>query len=249
MIIIKFGGSVICDKEKPFSFNKKTVEEIVDEIAIFYPEKKFIIVHGGGSFGHPLAKKYRIRDGLNEKNIIGICKTHEAMLMLNKLIVEIFLNKNLPAFPFPPSAIFIMEKGEIIDGWVKNIEEMLNKNFIPILFGDVAIAREKGVDILSGDQIITYLAKKLKPEKVIFLMDVDGIFDRNPMEKDAKLIELINEEIKIEADTGKFDVTGGIRNKIEEALKMPCQVYFINGMVRGNIVKAIKGEKVGTVKI
>ena len=249
MIIVKFGGSVICNKEEPFSFNEKIVEMLVDEIAQFYPKKKFIIVHGGGSFGHPLAKKYEIRKGLNEKNIIGVCETHQAMLELNKKIVQKFLEKNLPAFPIPPSSIFIIEKGSIVDGWIKSIEEMLNRSFIPILFGDVAIAKDKGIDILSGDQIITYLANKLNADKVIFLMDVDGIYDRNPKEKGAKLIEKIDGKIKIQWEKKKFDVTGGIKNKIEEALKMPCKVYFINGTKKGNLTKAIKGEKVGTVKI
>ena len=126
---------------------------------------------------------------------------------------------------------------------------MLNRSFIPILFGDVAIAKDKGIDILSGDQIITYLANKLNADKVIFLMDVDGIYDRNPKEKGAKLIEKIDGKIKIQWEKKKFDVTGGIKNKIEEALKMPCKVYFINGTKKGNLTKAIKGEKVGTVKI
>ncbi|MEM2715383.1 MAG: acetylglutamate kinase, partial [Candidatus Thermoplasmatota archaeon] len=52
MIIIKIGGSVISNKEKPFSFNEKIVEQIAEEIKYFYPEKKFLIVHGGGSYGH-----------------------------------------------------------------------------------------------------------------------------------------------------------------------------------------------------
>lgn len=248
MIIVKFGGSVISNKEEPFSFNEKIVEKLIEEIAQFYPEKKFIIVHGGGSFGHPLAKKYKIREGLNEKNKIGICETHQAMFELNKKIIQKFLEKNLPAFSLSPSSIFIIENGEIVDGWIKSIEEMLNKNFIPVLFGDVAIAKDKGIDILSGDQIISYLANKLRPEKVIFLMDVDGIYDRNPKEKNAKLIEKLNEKIKFDWEEKKFDVTGGIKNKIDEALKMPCKVYFINGMKKGNLTKAIKDEKVGTIK-
>ncbi len=189
MIIIKFGGSVISNKEKPFSFNEKVVDMLIGEIAQFYPKKKFIIVHGGGSYGHPLAKKYKIREGLNKKNMVGICKTHEAMLELNKKIVQKFLEKSLPAFSLPPSSIFIIENGEVIDGWIEIVKEFVNKNFIPVLFGDVAISKDKGIDVLSGDQIISYLANKLLPEKVIFLMDVNGIYDRNPKEKMQNLLK------------------------------------------------------------
>ena len=248
MIIVKLGGSVISNKNKPFSFNENVVENLAEEISQFYPEKKFLVVHGGGSFGHPLAKKYELRKGLNEERKVGFSYTHEAMLELNKKIINIFLEKNLPAFSVSPSSIFLIEKGEIVDGWLKIIEELLDKDFIPVLFGDVAIAKDKGIDILSGDQIISFLANKMKPEKVIFLMDVDGIYTKSPEEKDAELIEVIDEKLKPEGKAGVYDVTGGIKNKIEQALKMPCQVYFINGMIKGNLTKAIKGEKIGTRK-
>ena len=79
-------------------------------------------------------------------------------------------------------------------------------------------------------------------------MDVNGIYDRNPKEKNAKLIEKLNKKIEIKVKEKEFDVTGGIRNKIEQALKMPCKVYFINGTKKGNLEKAVKGEKIGTRK-
>ncbi|WP_394325324.1 hypothetical protein [Thermococcus sp. JCM 11816] len=34
-------------------------------MAEFYPDEKFVIVHGGGSFGHHYAKEYSIREGLS----------------------------------------------------------------------------------------------------------------------------------------------------------------------------------------
>jgi len=248
MIILKLGGSVISNKGKPFSFREDVVKNIAEEMAEFYPEKKFLLVHGGGSYGHPLAKKYGIREGFSEERRVGFSRTHQAMIELNKKIVDIFLDKNLPAFSISPSSIFIMNDGEIMDACFKVIEEMLKKNFIPVLFGDVSLSYNKGMDILSGDQIISFLSEKLMPEKVIFLMDVDGIYDKNPEEKDARLIDILEEEISFEGKAGIFDVTGGVKNKVEEAMKMKCPVYFINGMVRGNLTKAIEGKRVGTCK-
>lgn len=248
MIILKLGGSVISNKNKPFSFNKRVVSNIADEIAEFYPEKDFIVVHGGGSFGHPLAKKYEIRKGLNSENKkTGFSKTHLAMLDLNKKIVEIFIEKNLPAFPVAPSSVFFVENGEICEGFFKIIEKYLERKFIPVLFGDVALAVDKGIDILSGDQIISYLSKIFAPEKVIFLMDVDGIYNKNPREEDAKLIEEIREDVEFNQKIGIYDVTGGIKNKVEQALKMDCTCYFINGRKKGYLRKAIIGEKIGTI--
>jgi len=54
--------------------------------------------------------------------------------------------------------------------------------------------------------------------------------------------------MKIQYEIKKFDVTGGIENKINEAFKMDCTVYFINGRKKGNLSMAIRGKKVGTIK-
>ncbi|ALM74154.1 isopentenyl phosphate kinase [Thermococcus barophilus] len=255
MIIIKLGGSVISDKEKEYSFHKYIVEQIAEEIAQFYPEENFILVHGGGSFGHPNAKEYKIPEGLVgdvDRKRIGFSKTHQAMLRLNDLIVQTFLEKGLPAYSVSSSSIFLIENKEIIYGEIEILRKLLELKFIPILFGDTAIALDKGIGILSGDQIVSYLTKMLKPNKVIFLMDVDGIYDKNPKERDAKLIEELNaEEIRHlleSSESAGIDVTGGIGNKLREALKIAehSEVYFINGKVKGNLGKAIRGEKVGT---
>ena len=255
MIIIKLGGSVISDKNEPYSFNREIVELIAGEVAQFHPRESFILVHGGGSFGHPNAREYRIREGLTgdlNRKRIGFSKTHQAMLRLNELIVDVFLEKGLPAYSISPSSVFLIEKGEIIYAELEVLRKLLELGFIPVLFGDTAIALDKGIDILSGDQIVSYLARILKPSKVIFLMDVDGVYDRNPKEGNAKLIEELSaEEVKHllkSSESAGIDVTGGIGNKLREALKIAkhSEVYFINGKVKGNLSKAIMGEKVGT---
>lgn len=255
MIIIKLGGSVISDKNTPYSFNREAVEVIAEEIAQFYPEESFILVHGGGSFGHPNAREYKIREGLIgdvKRKRIGFSKTHQAMLKLNDLIIEVFLEKGLPAYSVSSSSIFMIEKGDIVYGELEILRRLLEKGFIPVLFGDTAIALDKGIDILSGDQIVSYLAKMFKPSKVIFLMDVDGIYDKNPKKKGARLIkELDAEEIRHlleSSDSAGIDVTGGIGNKLRKALEIAhhSDVYFINGKVKGNITRVLREENPGT---
>jgi len=251
MILIKLGGSIISDKNKPFSFNEDVVRNVAAELKKFYPEKDFILVHGGGSFGHPMARKYGIREGAKAgetKKLIGFSHTHEAMLELNEKIIDIFLKAELPAFSISSSSIFITNNGNIVHGELKVIKEALKIGLIPVLFGDVVIDESKGMDIISGDAIMAYIANEMMAERAIFLMDVDGIYDKEPGKEDARLIDVIDETTVVKHGMEKIDVTGGIKNKIQEAMKMDCMVYFINGLVKGNLTKAIKGEKVGTIK-
>ena len=144
--------------------------------------------------------------------------------------------------------MFSMKNGNIIDGDINMITLLIEKGFIPVLFGDVALAVNRGIDILSGDQIISFIANKCLPKKVIFLMDVNGIFDKNPNEhKDAKLIKIIDKPIRYKSSLSKYDVTGGIDNKISQAFLIPCSSYFINGKVKMNLSKVISGENPGTL--
>lgn len=110
---------------------------------------------------------------------------------------------------------------------------------------------KKGIDILSGDQIITYLAKMLRPSKVIFLMDVDGIYDGKP-DEGSLIWELKVREIDrlIERLSGSagIDVTGGIANKLRETKEIAqfSEVWFVNGKVSGRLSGAIIGGGTGT---
>lgn len=259
MIIVKVGGSVFSDKRgEPENFKGEVVRSIARELASFYPGEDFIVVHGGGSFGHPEAKRYGIREGLPEDPAtadfrrMGFTLTHEAMLRANARFIDAFVREGLPAFSVSTSSVFITENGEVAYGDLEVLKRLLELKFIPVLFGDVSIDLSKGIDILSGDQIITYLARMLEPDKVIFLMDVDGIYDGRPGE--GKLIQNLPREgipallERLNCTAAGTDVTGGICNKLREAEKIAehSEVWFVNGKVRGRLSGAIRGDGFGT---
>ncbi|AEC51124.1 hypothetical protein PNA2_0206 [Pyrococcus sp. NA2] len=251
MIIVKIGGSVLSDKRRRFHFREDTVRGIADEISKLYPREKFVIVHGGGSFGHPLAKEFRIRDGLiDRRSRTGFVLTHLAMLELTSKVIKCFLDKNIPAFPISSSSIFITKEGRIIRASLDIVKEALDREFVPVLFGDVSFDMSKGIEIVSGDEIILHLAREFRPKKVIFLMDVDGIYDRFP---DGQLIRRLKareiDSLVLEGSAG-IDVTGGIKKKLEVAkdlVNYSEEVWFVNGLVRGRLSSAIRGDCVGTL--
>ena len=263
MIIVKLGGSVFSDKSgEPENFRENVVRSIAREMAEFYPGEKFILVHGGGSFGHPEAKKYGIRDGLTglvgESAFVrrkGFSLTHHAMLRASMKIVEAFLAEGLPAVSVSSSSVFLMDSNRVAYGDVEPIRKLIENGFIPSLFGDVAVDLERGIDILSGDQIVTYLTKLFRPRKVIFLMSVDGIYDGKPgegtllFEIPADRIDALIKRLEREAKaSGEGDVTGGIINKLREAKEIArfSEVWFVNGLVPGRLKGAIKGDGFGT---
>ena len=52
MLLIKLGGSIITNKDKPLSPRRKTIDGIVRSLK--KTDEDIIVVHGGGSYGHLL---------------------------------------------------------------------------------------------------------------------------------------------------------------------------------------------------
>ena len=124
---------------------------------------------------------------------------------------------------------------------------------MPVLYGVPAYDETQKCSILSGDQIAPYLAVKLNAKKIIHGTNIDGVFTSDPNKNsDAKLIQEINSkninQVK-EWLTGSTatDVTGGMFGKISELLEIGVESHIINALTDGNIVKALNGEKFGTV--
>ena len=257
VILLKLGGGLLTDKEKPLSVREEIVKSAVDQI--INANAKIILIHGGGSFGHPLAKKYEILKGLNTSvpnQIFGLTETHQAMVKFNSYLVNLFLERNYPALSIQPSSIFINDSGNTINNSLDIIETMLDLNILPILYGDIIFDKQGSFSIISGDQIIFKLCEELKKyriSKVIFAIETDGIFI-NTQDNKNKNIKLVPEILSSDlnslnlADLGqKIDVTGGIKGKIN-SIKDICNfnipVQILNGLKKNYIFKSLKNQSV-----
>lgn len=256
MIILKLGGSVITRKEaqKP-KLNQKNLERIAHEISQSN-YKKLIIVHGAGSFGHPFAKKYGIGDEITDqqdltRKKLGFSITQHAVRELNNIVCHYLRKNGIFAVSIQPSSLIQTRNKRIHVGDLNIIRKYLELDFVPVLHGDVVLDADKSVKmaVLSGDQIVQYLALHLEPERVILATDVDGIYHKDPKKyDDARLLEVVSrkDHLQIE-ETDRVDVTGGMGGKITELLSLADQGVeseIINANRINLIRKAINGEKV-----
>ncbi len=256
--IVKIGGSVLTDKNQPFSIRKNIIENVIEQI--IESRKKIILIHGGGSYGHPLAKKFKINSGVDTNvtdQILGLVETHKAMELLNSKVSDIFLKNKVPAITIHTSSIFLKNKNEIEILSVKGLELLLNLNVIPILYGDIILDQNGSFSIISGDKIILEICKKLqnyKISKVIFCIEEDGLMIQG--KSNPKLIKYISSsdlnKLSLSKFDEKIDVTGGIAGKlveIESICKLGIPVQIINGLKQGFMLKALKNEEVSSTKI
>ena len=254
MQILKLGGSVITHKDKYFTPNIDNIKRLGKEISESQ-ERSLVIVHGAGSFGHPVAKKYNISDGLKSPDqLVGFSETHQSMTRLNQIIVDTLLEIGFPAFGISASSILVTENKRLVDIDTSVIKQCLETGLVPVMYGDAVFDTQQGFAILSGDQLTVRLAIEFNVKRVIFGSDVDGIYTSNPkLNKNSKLIPVLalsNFTADI-GDTTFTDVTGGMLGKLnetEEAVKSGAQVIFLNALTPNRVGAALKGERViGTI--
>lgn len=229
--ILKIGGSVITDKSEG-AFEKLKQNAVKDVCrAISENWDNLVVVHGAGSFGHPHVRKY----GLDP---LGASKVHLACVRLSELFCSALSDLGVPAMPIHPMnfCTFGLECDVII-------KKVLKYGFLPVLHGDVVLGR-RGVEVLSGDDIVLYLAEKLRAYSIGFATDVDGVLINGRVVRrlSAEMVDEIGEE-----GDGKVDVTGGMLKKIRKifCMRYKCKVFVFRGNYI-NISKFLNGEKVGT---
>jgi isopentenyl phosphate kinase len=248
LTLIKLGGSVVTFKEKPLAANIDAIDGI--SRALTQLSVPLIIVHGGGSFGHYWSVKYDMHTKSANYDIHGVSIVHESMIALNQIIVNSMMRAGLNPYGITPSALTAGHKPIVAK--IKHIYSMAQSKVIPVTFGDIVHVEGTKYSILSGDALMTILARVLRPLRIIFATNVDGIY------KDSVSRELVNEiQVSDNRKSIKFfkasgiDATGGMQRKVTEAFKIASHgmdVLMINGLVPERIIEAAEGTlKVGTV--
>ena len=251
--VLKIGGSVITDKNGELSAKTEVINRLAEEIARANA-KNLVIVHGGGSFGHPAAQKYGIKDGFkDDTQKIGFAETHHVMTVLNGLVLDALVWHNIPAVSVAPSSCIITENGRIRSFDDAIVKMLLTMGFTPVLYGDATLDEKIGFTVLSGDQIVTHLASKFGACKIVMGVDTDGLYDADPkITKNANLFthltarELKDLKSRLVKPTSA-DVTGGMLGKVAElipAIDQGIPVAIVNAAKPNRVYRALVGEKV-----
>ncbi len=255
MFIIKLGGSVITDKSIVNCFRKEIFNRLANEIK--KADKTTIIVHGAGSFGHILAKKFNLNNGLKNKDQLhGFCLTHAMVQKLNSLVLDSLHNNGVSAVSIPPHSILMLSNKKIKRFDYNIFKDYIEIGFTPVTFGDIVLDVKLGFSICSGDLLVNLLAKYFHPERVIFVIDEDGLYTSNPkINKNAKLIENISLDKLIDLSTtldSHADVTGGMAGKIssiKNLAELGIESVLLNGNKPDRLYKVLVGKKTKSTKV
>ncbi|MDD1657603.1 MAG: isopentenyl phosphate kinase family protein [Methanomicrobiales archaeon] len=219
-VIVKLGGSVITEKSGPCRIDRKRLSEVSRAIS----RRKgmlLTLVHGAGSCGHPQAARYRIQEGVDGSNRQGITITHAAVAGLNRAVVQALRREGVDAMGLHPLHLCVAEDGRIASFPLEPLERLQALGITPVLHGDVVADRARGASIVSGDQLVTFLAAGLACSRVGVATNVKGVL--GPDGKVVPRIDAASVRDLPLGGSGARDVTGGMRGKVEELLRLAGQ--------------------------
>lgn len=227
--IMKIGGQSICDR------GVKALPAILKEIVENRKTNKILITTGGGTRSRHI---YTI--GLEMGMPTGVIARFGSMISdQNALMIATLLS---------PWGGIKMSHSDIV-----KLPTYFAEGIIPVMHGMppydyFAIKPEKGrIPIHRTDVGLVILGDLIGSKRILFIKDEDGLYTDDPKKNpDAEFIPKISVKELVE------------RNQDDLVIERPCldiiqnsevieQVQIINGMVPGNITKALAGEHVGTI--
>ena len=256
IVVVKYGGNAMINE----TLKMQVMEDIV---LLWLVGVKVVLVHGGGpeisELMEKLGKEPVFVDGLRvtDKETVDIVQMVLAG-KVNKTLVTLLQMKGGHAVGLSGMDGGIIEAkikderlgfvGEITKVRAKPINDLLEKNYIPVV-STVASDHEGNVYNINGDTAAAYIAGALNAERLIMMTDVAGIL-RDKDDPSTLIPHVTVAEAKALYDEGV--ISGGMIPKVDcciEALHRGVKnVIIMDGRVPHSILmELLTDEGAGTM--
>ena len=276
LVLLKLGGSLITDKNLPYTPRFEKLAELSGELAGALnelPELSLVLGHGSGSFGHTAAQQYHTREGLRpftpaaaprslaqietaERNYwMGFSEVWFQASALNRFVMDSLHGSEIPGIALAPAAAVTAQAGKV-SGWdLVPLKSALAGGLIPIVYGDVVFDSVRGGTILSTEDLFCHLARELRPQRIL-LAGLEAAVWADFPQRQQRVETLTPASFeKIKSNLGAShgaDVTGGMESKVQQMLDLVQEipgltVQIFSGDRPGNLYSALLGENIGTL--
>lgn len=239
-VIVKLGGAVITDKAKPTTFRRAITKRLVAELR--RAKVPLVLLHGAGSFGHPLVQKHRIGEGpMTEERRDGVSRVMASVQHLHAEVLSLAADAGLCPVSVPLHLDLEAHNGALDGLPVDRIQGLLRDGYTPVLHGTLARDQDLGWRVVSADELMAALAEELEPRLAVFVTDVDGVLD-----DDGQRLGEVSSADGIATKRSGADVTGAMQGKVAHGLiiAQTCPTIILNGTERGRLEDALKGRDV-----
>jgi len=261
LVFCKLGGSVITDKTRPETARHDVIARLAGEVArslAARPGLRLVLGHGSGSFGHVAARRFGTRAGVHTPDDWrGFAQVAAVAAQLNRIVTGALLAAGVPAWSLSPSASARCRGGVLVCMATAPVEEALAHGLVPLLYGDVALDEIQGGTIVSTEQVLTFLARRLHPARLVLVSDVDGVFEADPRHDPsarpvpavsaanwAAVRTALRSSASAVGGSHATDVTGGMLSKVEAMMELAQElpgmtVHILSGLRPGSLETAL----------
>ncbi len=259
LTFLKLGGSLITDKNQPYTSRLDILESLVAQIAAARredPDMPMVLGHGSGSFGHATASHYQTHRGVTGQEAwFGFAEVWFQAVALNHLVMKSLHRAGVSALALAPVASVVARDGQVKAWNLTQVRSALECGLLPVVYGDVVFDEERGGTILSTEDLFAHLAHALHPRRILLAGIEPGVWADFPAR--TRLLDEITPE-NFDSIAGGLgasastDVTGGMEAKVIQMLGLVEQipgleVLIFSGQKAENMQRALKGEAPGTL--
>jgi isopentenyl phosphate kinase len=267
LVFLKLGGSLITDKDKPYTPRLDKLKELADEIASSWtPERHLVLGHGSGSFGHAAAKEFGTRDGLRPSPPApspddgrgeywkGFAEVWFQASRLNRFVMEALRAAGLPALALAPVSAVTAREVRVSRWDLTPLRSALEAGLLPVIYGDVIFDEVRGGTILSTEDLFAHLTRELRPNRILLAGLEAGVWEDFPAR--TRLVRRISLQSyeTMRAGIGasaSVDVTGGMAAKVGQMFDLIREVPALTVRIfsaeeAGNLSRALIGADIGT---
>lgn len=278
VVLTKLGGSLITDKSRPGTARPEVIRRLAEEVATALPRlgSGLVMGHGSGSFGHVAAARYGLRGGLPAATAVeapaatateapatarseppaevlrqGVPEVQAEAAALHRLVLQALRDAGVPAFSVAPSSAAVAEGGAVASFAAEPVARALEAGLVPVVYGDVAVDRERGAAILSTEATFGALALRLptwgwRVCRVLWLGATEGVYDA-----DGRVIPEIptaaaDAAREAAGASAGVDVTGGMAHRLVMAVGLAAwgiPSWIGDGRSPGSLERALLGAE------
>lgn len=234
--VVKLGGGLITVRDKPETVDTASLRLAARQLADYVASggRLKAVVHGGGSFGHyRVTEALRGRDSLSPSDAPAI---QASMHRLSLVVAEALMDAGLKPSVHPPHT-YCLRPGKC---WYEVLARDYALGLTPLTYGDVLPDGLKLV-VMSGDTLAANIAEALRAECLVYATSVPGVLDGS-----GRVVPLLTNASIAGLGVEGYNVTGGMKAKVEAALRASLAVPRVL-IVGGDVIyRALMGEDVGT---
>ena len=225
-VLLKISGEALAGSQR-FGINEEMTRKVAGEVKqIHDPGVEVAIVVGGGNFRRGRTSKDPDR------------ATADYMGMLATVMNALALQDAFLALGVPARVQTAIEMREVAEPYARR------KALSHLEHGDVVIfGAGTGNPFFSTDTTAALRAAEIDADVILLAKNIDGVYDSDPaLNPDAKMFSELTHMEVVEKDLKVMDLTAATLCKDNN-----IKIHVFAIAEEGNVLKAIAGEKIGTI--